>query len=189
MTREELREHCLKQIEGCEMWARCKGEEPHGKIYEEHKLILELLEQEPTTKIEESNFSQEQYKADLQSAYDCGYAQAKNDLGVDTVSRKDVHDMLENLPVTVENKWFNWLQKACVRLAELPSVTPQEPKTGHWITKNGKEQGYDIGGLKTWYIQIMCSECGFIKAAIEGHTGQYHHCPNCGCRMESEDKK
>jgi len=46
MTREELKRHCLKQIEDCEMWARLKGEEPHGKIYEEHKLILELLEQE-----------------------------------------------------------------------------------------------------------------------------------------------
>jgi len=52
----------------------------------------------------------------------------KNDLGVDAVSRKDVHDMLENLPVIVEDKWFNWLQKACMRLAELPSVTPQEPR-------------------------------------------------------------
>lgn len=30
-----------------------------------------------TTKIEESNFSQEQYKADLQSAYDCGVASVK----------------------------------------------------------------------------------------------------------------
>lgn len=49
MTREELRRHCLKQIKGCEMWAKHKGEEPHGKIYEEHKLILELLEQEPKT--------------------------------------------------------------------------------------------------------------------------------------------
>lgn len=28
--------------------------------------------QEPKTKIEESNFSQEQYLADIQSAYDCG---------------------------------------------------------------------------------------------------------------------
>lgn len=45
MTREELKEHCQRQIEGCEMWARHNGEEPHGKIYEEHKLILELLEQ------------------------------------------------------------------------------------------------------------------------------------------------
>ena len=47
MTREELKEHCKKQVEMCEMWAIAKGEQPHGRIYEEHKLILELLEQEP----------------------------------------------------------------------------------------------------------------------------------------------
>lgn len=49
MTREELKKHCQKQIEGCEMWANYKCEEPSGKIYEEHKLILELLEQESKT--------------------------------------------------------------------------------------------------------------------------------------------
>jgi len=48
MTREELKEHCLKQIEMCEFWAIGKGEKPSGKVYEEHKLILELLEQELT---------------------------------------------------------------------------------------------------------------------------------------------
>lgn len=47
MTREELKEHCEKQIEMCEMWATGKGKKPSGNIYEEHKLILELLEQEP----------------------------------------------------------------------------------------------------------------------------------------------
>lgn len=47
MTREELKVHCEKQIEMCEMGASAKGEEPSGKVYEEHKLILELLEQEP----------------------------------------------------------------------------------------------------------------------------------------------
>ena len=47
MTREKLKEHCEKQIKNCEMWAIYHGEEPHGKVYEEHKLILELLEQEP----------------------------------------------------------------------------------------------------------------------------------------------
>jgi len=46
MTREELKTHCEKQIRACEMWARSQGEKPCGKIYEEHKLILELLEQE-----------------------------------------------------------------------------------------------------------------------------------------------
>ena len=46
MTREELKKHCEKQIENCERWASYKGEKPCGKVYEEHKLILELLEQE-----------------------------------------------------------------------------------------------------------------------------------------------
>lgn len=48
MTREELKEHCERQIEKCEMWAKAKGEIPSGKVYEEHKLILELLEQQST---------------------------------------------------------------------------------------------------------------------------------------------
>lgn len=43
----------------------------------------------------------------------------------DCVSRKEVHNMLENLPVTYEDKWFNWLQKACNRLAALPSFNPK----------------------------------------------------------------
>jgi hypothetical protein len=47
MTREALKAHCLNQIEMCKTWAIGKGEEPSGTIYEEHKLILELLEQEP----------------------------------------------------------------------------------------------------------------------------------------------
>lgn len=47
MTREELKAHCIEQIEMCEVSAKCKGEKPSGKLYEEHKLILELLDQEP----------------------------------------------------------------------------------------------------------------------------------------------
>ena len=70
-------------------------------------------------------------------------------------------------------------------IKSLPPVIPHQ-KTGHWIAKDGKEQGYDIAGIKTWYIQIMCSECGFIKTAIEGHTGHYKYCPNCGTKMQEE---
>lgn len=47
MTREELREHCEKQIEQCKLWAESRGEKPSGHVYEEHLLILELLKQEP----------------------------------------------------------------------------------------------------------------------------------------------
>ena len=43
MTKEELKEHCKRQVECCEMWARNNGGEPHGKVYEEHKLVLDLI--------------------------------------------------------------------------------------------------------------------------------------------------
>ena len=43
MTKEELKEHCKRQVECCEMWARNNGGEPHGKVYEEHKLMLDLI--------------------------------------------------------------------------------------------------------------------------------------------------
>lgn len=72
---------------------------------------------------------------------------------------------------------------ALTDILNAPPITPQ-PKIGHWIIKDSKEQGYDIAGIKTWYIQIMCDNCGFIKTAIEGHTGQYKFCPNCGAKME-----
>ena len=47
MTREELKEHCKKTVEQCEMWAIHRGEEPSGKVYEEHKAVLDILEQQP----------------------------------------------------------------------------------------------------------------------------------------------
>ena len=101
----------------------------------------------------------------------------------DAISRDDAIRIAEQGQV----QGFEWEIR---KLVTLPPVNPQ-PKTGHWIIKDGKEQGYDISGVKTWYIQIMCSEFGFIKTAIEGHTGQYHYCPTCGAEMqvESEDKE
>ena len=43
MTKEELREHCEKQVRMCEEWARGNDREPSGKTYEEHKLVLDLI--------------------------------------------------------------------------------------------------------------------------------------------------
>ena len=50
MTKEELKEHCEKQVKACEMWAKHRGIEPSGKVYEEHKLILDLIKalEQPT---------------------------------------------------------------------------------------------------------------------------------------------
>jgi hypothetical protein len=48
MTREELKEHCQRQIQNFERVEKIMPVTPNDwKRYEEHKLILELLEQEP----------------------------------------------------------------------------------------------------------------------------------------------
>ena len=51
----------------------------------------------------------------------------------------------------------------------------KEPKTGHWISK-GKGDGF-----KNW----NCSKCGMLVR--NSQRPWYKHCPNCGCRMESEE--
>lgn len=100
-------------------------------------------EQEPTTKndlavektdmIDKSNFSQEQYKTDLQSAYDSGYEQAENDLEVDWESYKDVDgNSLDDLILDVIQRNFDCGNTYGYKVADeiiglLPSVTPQEP--------------------------------------------------------------
>lgn len=74
MTREELREHCEKQIKICETWSKAAGV-PKGKIYDEHKLILELLEKEPKwiPVVERSltDEEREEYGEDVGFMYDC----------------------------------------------------------------------------------------------------------------------
>lgn len=48
MTREELRGHCERQIQQFERVEKIMPVTPNDwKRYEEHKLILELLDQEP----------------------------------------------------------------------------------------------------------------------------------------------
>ncbi len=127
-------------IEFGNMWLQINEDCKDSNTYEFFQMAIKVLEQEPT---------------------------AKNNLGVDAVSRKAVHDMLENLPITVEDKWFNWLQKACMRLAELPSITPSRRKIGH------KVSGDLLGGL-------YCSEC------MTYVNEYFNYCPHCGVKMESE---
>ena len=61
-------------------------------------------------------------------------------------------------------------------IEQLPSVNPQEPKTGHWDSRTCK-----------------CSECGYQITFSEYAERKYKYCPNCGAKMvepqESEDKE
>ena len=62
ITLEDVKEYCKP---------RCLTIITDELLYELTHTKIKALEQ--TDKIEESNFSSEQYKADLQSAYECGY--------------------------------------------------------------------------------------------------------------------
>ena len=91
----------------------------------------------------------------------------------DCVSRKAVHNMLEDIPIVNTDKWFNWLQKACLRLADMPSVTPTR-KQGKWIKE------YDNSALDGLY---HCSVCGRkLWILKEQSASDYPYC-HCGAEM------
>jgi hypothetical protein len=95
----------------------------------------------------------------------------KNDLGVDCIV--DILGSYTDLDIPYKRKIAENI------LTKLPSVTPQEPKTGHWI-----EDAEQHHVEKTYH----CSECG------HGAWGEYEkteYCGGCGAKMvepqESEE--
>lgn len=38
------------------------------------------------------------------------------------IDADEFHHTLEDMPIRENDKWFNWLQKACNRLAEAPTI-------------------------------------------------------------------
>ena len=62
-------------------------------------------------------------------------------------------------------------------VSELPSVNPQEPKTGHWIDTDSKDFEF--------HRVYKCSECGNTEIEYpESIHGHFRYCPYCGARME-----
>ena len=56
-------------------------------------------------------------------------------------------------------------------IKDLPSVRPQEQKTGHWISREGN------GQILPFWGRYECSECG---ECAENNN----YCPNCGAEMK-----
>lgn len=69
----------------------------------------------------------------------------------------------------------NYTCKDGEKMREAIKALEQEPKTGHWIEKDGFDGD-------TYYD---CSECGESWTTIEGTPWKngMNYCPNCGCRM------
>ena len=110
----------------------------------------------------------------------------------DCISRQSVIDLMMQ-------KWGenfsgdSAMQESIDAIRVMPSVTPQEPKTGHWkLVQRGK------------LIDVCCSNCEAVR--IKGYAYNYtidelnkedinecfgsaemRFCPNCGSRNEVEE--
>ena len=89
----------------------------------------------------------------------------------DCISRQAVIDLMMQ-------KWGenfsgdDAMQESIDAIREMPSVTPQEPKTGHWYRQTNDFVDY-----------YECSECGMAIGLYDVKN----YCPNCGSRNEVEE--
>lgn len=103
----------------------------------------------------------------------------------DAISRQAVLDCLTATGL----KKYDFILNARDKIKNLPSVKPQEPKTGHWEWVQ-----YDYNPkLGNWH----CSECRCVVVECVGKKEKggiplYKYCPQCGAKIiepqESEER-
>ena len=112
---------------------------------------------------------------DIMRSYDIDESESRLmtalDMAIKTLEQEPCEDWYD-LPA--DEMTFKQARQAVKDLRiMLAEYLTQEPKTGHW-THDGSH----------WENRFICSECGY-KLFEE----QTNYCPNCGARMESEDKE
>ena len=89
----------------------------------------------------------------------------------DLISRSTIKHAIYD--VCLRNNNIDIFEKLLDRINELPSVNPQEPKTGHWIMDRQRETR-------------QCDKC---MTVYRWSFNPHNFCPACGIRMvESEDE-
>lgn len=151
MTKEELREHCEKQVKMCEEWAKGNDREPSGKIYEEHKLILDLIKA----------LEQETYYKNLAQSYEktinkLTKAIAEQQPSEDCVSRQAVIEIIKKSDACLYKKSDN---NGLVE--EIKTVTP----TQSWIPVSERLPKESDGAV-------------LISVDLEVKTGRYSEFSN-----------
>ncbi len=194
MTREEAIKVIHKMLAYTDLSVRANL---NSDMVDACHMAIKALEQEPTTNSEtlvsldvynqvakERNIAIEQLH---QLGYEFGQKiepTAKNDLAVDCISRADAIKGLGEQPYVWTDGDFEIQQLADWKthkemLENLPSVTPQEPRKGHWIDDKCSVCGKGIEDLidsREWY-----------------RNEKPNFCPFCGTKMvepqESEEEK
>ena len=155
----------------------------------------------PTSSTTKNNLAVEHHKQNIQTyAHDFGVSEeqaetelrvTKNNLGVDKEQLKTMIRGLTKWYVKRDNTEVGEPNTAVGLLYDdvmfgidrLPSVTPQEPRKGHWI-----EYSWNDNGLARWGLE--CDKC-HKKYKYGGEIwNNPNYCPNCGARMtESKEQE
>lgn len=109
----------------------------------------------------------------------------KNNLGVDCIDRNRAIERLKlNFPISEgadgsrdRHRYMQTLADLQV-IRELPSVTPQEPRKGHWI-----EHEESISTASKHLRECSCCKCYF-----DWLMPRNSFCPNCGADMREGEK-
>lgn len=104
----------------------------------------------------------------------------------ETISRQAVLEMAYDMS-EIDGEHFTkpWMVVDVEDIQKLPSVNPQEPKTGNW-----EYVQYDYNPrLGNWH----CSECRCVIVACVDKNEKsgiplYKYCPNCGARMVEQQE-
>ena len=105
----------------------------------------------------------------------------------EAISRQDVLDAISRIGLFKSDTREVQAVAECLRAVEaLPSVKPQEPKTGHWIAHREHCEMNNLrpSGLGSYF---WCSNCDCGIDVMEWHRNNYNYCPNCGAEMKEGD--
>ena len=100
------------------------------------------------------------------------------DMRCDDLISRQALDEIKELMTDINGNTVYAVRMSDIR--HLPSVNPQEPKTGHWILADSQDN-VDVENGNNRYI---CSECTFSD--IHAKSTEVSYCWHCGARMESE---
>ena len=165
MTKEDINRINSQYLNDCENT---------GEMEEIFALAIQALEQEPTT------------KNDLSSELEKNSKKLEKDFGeLDCISRADAIKAMQDKAKELTNEdTINGLCGAVAILFDMPSVTPQEPKMGHWIDKQRLFES----------CSAECSSChkrsnGYLHDNGFSLVSKYFDfCPKCGSdNREVED--
>ena len=149
---------------------------PMPQYEQAFEMAIKALSQEPTSEmVHVETLRQVMWERDIaiEQLHELGYELGqKIEPCDDAVSRLDKIRQIIAIPNSVIQEDVMKYQMICELLKdELPSVTQ---KSGKWHRKHDSI-------VNDWFWE--CDKCSC------GYQHEYNYCPNCGAKMESEDKE